>query len=145
LRASVFISLSAQWNMPMLLASHSIHKGEQFKNENAIQFKDIQNVYVISGSCRKGVENCVLLGYYAASSGNSLPTFRDSLTVSSRPAKMEPIGCSGTSLRNYLYSLRNSPEQRSSHIQIWYNDLSSKAELSLRHTIKNIWSIFLDN
>ena len=28
-------------------------------------------------------ENCALLGYYAASSGNFLPTFRDSLTVPS--------------------------------------------------------------
>jgi hypothetical protein len=26
-------------------------------------------------------QNCVLLGYYAASSGNSLLTFRDNLTV----------------------------------------------------------------
>jgi hypothetical protein len=27
------------------------------------------------------VENCVLLGYYSASSGNFLPTFQDSLSV----------------------------------------------------------------
>ena len=28
-----------------------------------------------------GFENCALLGYYAASSGNSYPTFRDYLSV----------------------------------------------------------------
>ena len=29
-------------------------------------------------------ENCALLGYFAASSGNSVPTFRDNLSVLSR-------------------------------------------------------------
>jgi hypothetical protein len=32
-------------------------------------------------------ENCALLGYYAASSGNSLPTFRDNLSVPSSKVK----------------------------------------------------------
>ena len=39
---------------------------------------------------------CALMGYYAARSGNFLPTFPDNLLV-----------------RNYHYSLRNSPEERS--------------------------------
>ena len=72
-------------------------------------------------------ENCAFLSYYEASSGNSLPTFRDNLSVpSSRvkntrtfldswPLKMWPIDCPETSVRNYHYSLRNSPEERSSH------------------------------
>jgi hypothetical protein len=34
-----------------------------------------------SGYCREVDENCTLLGYYAASSGNLLPTFRDNLLV----------------------------------------------------------------
>jgi len=34
-----------------------------------------------------GDENCVLLGCYAASSGNSLPTFRDNLSVPSSGVK----------------------------------------------------------
>jgi hypothetical protein len=34
---------------------------------------------VISGFSREAEENCALLGYYAASSGNFLPTFRDNL------------------------------------------------------------------
>ena len=47
----------------------------------------------------------------------SLPTFRDSLSISSSlPLKMRPIGCAETSVRNYHYSLRNSPEEGSSHL-----------------------------
>jgi hypothetical protein len=53
-----------------------------------------------------------VLRYYAASSGNSLPTFRDNLSVPSSG----PIGCPDTSVKNYHYSLHNSPEERSSHI-----------------------------
>jgi len=34
-------------------------------------------LFVISGFRREVTENCTLLGYYAASSGNSLPTFRE--------------------------------------------------------------------
>jgi len=37
--------------------------------------------FVISGFRRDVDENCAVLGYYAASSGNSLPTFRDNLWV----------------------------------------------------------------
>jgi len=36
---------------------------------------------VISGFRREVAENCALLGYYAASGGNFLPTFRDNLSV----------------------------------------------------------------
>jgi len=72
-------------------------------------------------------ENCVFLGYYAAISGDCLPTFWDNLSVSSSvvltledkliwPLKMEPIGCAETSLRNCRYSLRNNSEERSSHV-----------------------------
>ena len=34
-------------------------------------------------------ENCALLGYYAASSGNALPTFRDNLSVLSSGVKIK--------------------------------------------------------
>jgi hypothetical protein len=37
---------------------------------------------MISGFCHKVDENCALLGYYAASSGKSLP-FRDDLSIPS--------------------------------------------------------------
>ena len=36
---------------------------------------------MISGFRREVDENCALMGYYVASSGNSLPTFRDNLSV----------------------------------------------------------------
>jgi len=45
------------------------------------------------------IENCALLDYSAASSGDFLPTFQDNLSV-----------------RNYHYSLRNNPEEGSSHL-----------------------------
>jgi hypothetical protein len=70
------------------------------------------------------IENCALLGYYAVTSGNSLPTFRYNLLVPFQilkrsrgfwPLKMGPIGCPKTSIRNYHYSLHNNPEKHSSH------------------------------
>ena len=67
-------------------------------------------------------ENCALLDYYAASSGNFLPTFRDLLSVpSSRvfklfwPLKMGLICSPETSARICHYSLSNSAEERISH------------------------------
>jgi hypothetical protein len=42
---------------------------------------------VMSGFRGEVDENCDLLGYYAASSGNSLPTFRDSLSIPSSRVK----------------------------------------------------------
>jgi hypothetical protein len=65
-------------------------------------------------------ENGALLGCYAASVGYSLPTFRENLLVPSsmikNPLKMGPIGCPETSIRNYQYPPRNSPEERHSHL-----------------------------
>jgi hypothetical protein len=58
----------------------------------------------ISGSGSEVIENCTLLGRYAASRGNFLPTFRNNLSV--------PY--SGT---NNHYKLWNNPEWSSS--QIW--------------------------
>jgi len=81
-------------------------------------------LYVISGFYLKVDENYALLGYYAASS-ISLLTFRDSHPVPSSKVKnslscrqdswllkIGPVGCPETSLRNYHYSLLNSPEER---------------------------------
>jgi hypothetical protein len=67
---------------------------------------------VISGFCREVAENCALLGYYAASSGNFLLTFRGNLSVPSSGFK--------TSVRNYHHSLPNNPEERIS-IQSYTN------------------------
>jgi hypothetical protein len=69
---------------------------------------------VISGF-RRVDENYALLGYYAASNGNFLPTFQDNLSVpSSILLKMGPIGCPETLVGNYHYLLRNNPEERNS-------------------------------
>ena len=65
-------------------------------------------------------ENCVLLGYYAASSGNSLATFWGQLLCPSRILSLED----GTDMlsRNfgkefpYHCELRNNPEQCSSQL-----------------------------
>jgi len=75
---------------------------------------------VISGFNFKADENCVLLGYYAGNSGNSLLTFPDSHPVPFSKVKNSlrcrqdswllkngPIGCPETSLRNYHYSVLN--------------------------------------
>ena len=106
----------------------------------------VRATFALSSFSQPGEENCAPLGCYAASSGNSLPTFRDSLSVpssvaqkSSRiqkswPLKMGPIGCPETSVRNYHYSLRNSPEERSSH-------LLSFGSLKSRNSVKS--SFFL--
>ena len=57
-------------------------------------------------------ENCALLGYEAASSGNFLPTFRDNLSV---PSSLALEDRTDRSVRNYHYSLRHNPAERSSH------------------------------
>jgi hypothetical protein len=53
------------------------------------------------------IENCALLGYYTASSGNLLPRVRNNLSL-------PRLSCSETSARNYHYLLPNNPEERSS-------------------------------
>jgi len=42
---------------------------------------------MISSFRREAHENCALLGYYVASSGNSLPTFRNNVSVPSSRVK----------------------------------------------------------
>jgi hypothetical protein len=68
-------------------------------------------------------ENYIVLRYHAACSGNSLPKFRDDQPVPSSliknlyfPLKMGPTRCPETSARNYHYTVRGSPEERSSHL-----------------------------
>jgi hypothetical protein len=70
----------------------------------------------ISGFRREVAENCALLGNYAASRGNFLPTVRNILLVpSAGTARMGPIGSPETSVRNCHYSLCNIPSERSCH------------------------------
>ena len=80
---------------------------------------------MISGFRSEVAETCALLGYYAANSGNFLPTFRDNFRSHlegfknpvSCTLRLVPIGCPETSGRNYRYSLRNNPQQRRSLLQ----------------------------
>jgi len=53
-------------------------------------------------------ESCIVLSYYSASSGNSLPTFRTTL----KTIEMGQIVCPETSAMNYRCSLSNSTEKR---------------------------------
>jgi hypothetical protein len=48
--------------------------------------------FVISGFHRDADEICALLGYYATSSGNPLPTFRDYISVPSSGVKKSKSG-----------------------------------------------------
>jgi hypothetical protein len=65
---------------------------------------------MISGLHHKVGENFTLLSYYAASSGNSLPTFQDNLLILSSRVKISPK----MSIRNYHYSSHTSPEEHGS-------------------------------
>jgi len=80
-------------------------------------------------------ENCALLGYYAAISGNSLPTSRDNLWVPSsggqESLKILPIDFPATSVRNYHHALHNIPEELRSQ----YNHLLLKQFIVLQEKI----------
>jgi len=76
---------------------------------------------------RDADEICALLWFHVAQSGNSVPTFRDDLSVpSSRVNKSKhlqesnssdkgTIGFPETSVRNYHSTLRNNSEERIYH------------------------------
>jgi hypothetical protein len=82
---------------------------------------------------REVAENCALLGYYAASSGNFLSTFRDNLSfptsgfknptgfLDSLTLRMGPIDFPETSVINYHYTLPNNPEDCRSWIVFFYD------------------------
>jgi hypothetical protein len=75
---------------------------------------------VTAGFRREVDENCALLEHYAESRGNFLPTFRYNL--SGPIFRVYPIGFPETSGGNYHYSLRNDPEECSSHLKwSWLN------------------------
>jgi hypothetical protein len=68
-------------------------------------------MFEISG-CRRDIDEiCALLGYYAPSNGNPLPTFRNNV-----PLKIGPIRCPETTVKDYHSTLRNTPAERRSPI-----------------------------
>ena len=89
-------------------------------SRNAGGFIDRPNNYfdfgrwMISGLRLEVDDSCALLGYYAASSGNFLPTFRDNLLVQPHGT----VGCPERSVRSYHYSVRSSSEE-SSYFRRW--------------------------
>jgi len=44
---------------------------------------NVQNTYIVTLCQRKYGDNCAIVGYYAACSGNSIPMFQDNLSFSS--------------------------------------------------------------
>jgi hypothetical protein len=77
-----------------------------------------------SGFRRDADEICALVGYYAELNGNPLPTFRDKVSVpfsrvkkSKKKLTLEDRAdsCPETSVKDYDSTLRNTPQERSSH------------------------------
>ena len=64
---------------------------------------------MLSGFQKEVDENYAPLGYYAASSGNFLPSLFGFLNT-----KMGPTGCPNMLVRNYHYSQHNNPEEHCS-------------------------------
>jgi hypothetical protein len=78
-----------------------------FENTSVIRWHAYlkhSQISVISGFRREVDENCALLGYYAASSGNFLLTFRDNLLVPPSGVKIY----SQISFLHYVCILRTS-------------------------------------
>jgi len=85
---------------------------------------------MISGFRRELDDNCALLVHDAASGGNSLLSFQETyLTLA------DGTGCPKTSVRNYHYSQRNSPEQRSSPVSIQTNNIHKTARQAVMDKI----------
>jgi hypothetical protein len=88
----------------------------QLRNAEALVFSSLQN----TSAC---FDICALLGYYAALSRNSVPTFRYNLSlpysrVKKSKKKIGPLGCPETSVQNYHSTLRNNAEERRSHLHL---------------------------
>jgi hypothetical protein len=64
---------------------------------------------VISSFYRDADEICTLLGYYAASSGNPLPTFRENVTVPS-------AGVKKSKKRKGFWSLKDGTDKLSRNV-----------------------------
>ena len=78
-------------------------------------------------------EICALLGYYAALSGSSVPTFLDNLSVG-------PIGCPESSVQNYHSTLRNIPEDHRSHLHRG-GSLNSRVKACSALCFSSVWIV----
>jgi len=103
LLVTIFIMLSRMSLLPCFNNSSKsfIHTCFQSCLTKCNHMISITTAWMISGLHRKVDENWTLLGYYAASSGNSLPMFWYNLSVPSsvgknaRPLKKGPINFPG--------------------------------------------------
>jgi hypothetical protein len=112
----------------MVIYSQTVTSRIILQHVSSTEYWAIFRLYLISGFHCAVDEICVLLGYYLAYSGNSLPTFRDNLSVPtwrvqifknrrvfrscfSWTLKLGPIGCLETSMRTYHSTLRNIRER----------------------------------
>ena len=95
-----------------------VPKGNSFKMRRVeVHHRYTRSPWIETELKHEDLENCALLAYGAASSGNSLPTFRDSLTAPDfLLLKIGRIGCPETSVRSYHYLPRNWPEESSSYL-----------------------------
>jgi hypothetical protein len=94
--------------------------------------------FVLWRQTPKYFENWALLGYYAASSGNLLPTFQDNLLVRSFFFFFLFLNTDDgtdrfpeTSIRTHKYSLHNNPEERRSHVRStsrWKRDITQNSK-----------------
>jgi hypothetical protein len=99
---------------------------EWWGSNGGVTLQEAKTTTLISGFRRDVDEICALLGYYAASYGNCIPTFWDNVSVPSSRVKsltvisdswhlkMGHIGCPETSVYNYHTTPRNIPEERTS-------------------------------
>jgi hypothetical protein len=102
---------------------------------------------VISGFRREEDESFDILGHYAASSGNLLPTVRDKLSVPFPGIKDSEDGtifCPEASVRNHHYSLLNNPEDRCSLLrmqtgttEVLHNDINK--DFTHKDTVLTRW------
>jgi hypothetical protein len=87
-------------------------------------------------------EICALLAYYAASNGNPLPTFWETVSVPSSRVKMSfkmgTIRCPETSVKDYYSTLRNIPEERKSN---QYRDGSLKSLITITMYLSDCFSL----
>jgi hypothetical protein len=120
------VNITSGWccmqKQPMFrLRLDKISKSYVGKTYSCLMLKqEVQSV--ISDFRRYIDEICALLGCYAASSGNLLPTFRDNVSLrssrvrkSSWPLKVGPIRCQKPSEKDYHSTLRNTAEECRPH------------------------------
>jgi len=90
---------------------------------------------VISDFRREVAENCALLGYCTARSGNFLPTFRDKLSAPSSGSRIQKKTCTGFLCRE---------KQRSSQLQLLL-EINHECFLLRVHNVFSFSRLYITN